>query len=303
MSKTPTPLLSLEAHGSLGNAITYQGKGARKIARTKPRLPYFLTLPSQYQRWLYADYISQWNNLTDTQRQVYRSAGSRVHRTGLQQFMRYSLLNLPDILGYWKMDANTQATTPDSSRHDNPGTIIGASPATGAIDGCLSFDGVNDYLDLGTPAHCRPTTAHTLELFVTPRLLDGGWDSLLSFESEKYELYIQANRLSTAVIPTGGAVTTQTLAVVTLGVRYHLCATWDSSLPADNLKLYLDGVFQTEDDTTGVIDYGANTKLFLGAIPPGANHSKADIDNALIYDRVLTPADILRHSERRWPPE
>lgn len=303
MTKQKVPVLSLEAHGSLGGSITYQGKGARKIARTKPRLPYFLTLPSQYQRWLYADYIAWWNNLTEAQKQVWRTAGSRRHRTGLQEFMSYNLKYLPDILGYWKLDENNHATTPDSSRHDNPGTIIGASPATGAIDGSLSFDGVNDRLDLGTPAHCRPTTALTLEIFVTPRLLDGSWDSLLSFSGEIYELYLAGNRLNTLVIPTGGPVSMFTLAVVTLGTRYHLCSTWDSSLPADNLKLYLDGVLQDEKDTTGVIDYGAQTALGLGAIPPGANWSKADIDNVLIYDRVLTPADILRHSQRRWPLE
>lgn len=303
MTKQKTPLLSLEAHGSLGGSVTYQGKGQRKIARTKPRLPYFLTLPTQYQRWLYADYIAQWNALTDTEKQVYRSAGARHHLTGLQEYMRYSLKYLPDIMGYWKLDANHAATTPDSSRYDSTATIIGASPAVGTIDGCLSFDGINDYLDLGTPSQCRLTTEISVEMFVTPLLLGGGWDALIAFENQHYELMLTSDRLSAFWKPTGGSVTLNATVLATLNQRYHLCATWDSSLPAANLKLYLDGALNTQANTTGEIDYGANTELYIARIPGQANYGPALIDQVAIYNRVLTPADILRHSLRRWPTE
>jgi len=54
------------------------------------------------------------------------------------------------INAYWEFDECTGTTVEDSSGHDYDGTRYGATWVSG-YDGCaLSFDGVNDYVDLST---------------------------------------------------------------------------------------------------------------------------------------------------------
>ncbi|UCD13767.1 MAG: hypothetical protein JSW60_09470, partial [Thermoplasmatales archaeon] len=52
------------------------------------------------------------------------------------------------VNGYWKFDEGSGNTLGDSSGHNYDGTIYGASWTTGYKNYALSFDGVNDYVDL-----------------------------------------------------------------------------------------------------------------------------------------------------------
>lgn len=303
MPKTRTPLLSLEAHGTLGGSVTYQGKGARKTARSKPRLPYFLTLPSQYQRWLYADYIAQWNNLTDTEKQVWRSAGSRRHLTGLQEFMRYNLKYLPDLAGYWKLDSNHGATTPDSSRNGNVGTIIGASPATGIIDRCLSFDGIND--DVTIPHHASldvGTGDFTLLLFIKAPLQTVNWRELLNKGTSGvsgwnlYDHLAGTPRLRIGFLGPGGPFNPCIPLNYTTDIWQHLAFVIDWT--ADTGTTYLNGALVAS--TPNLPAYVPGTANFTIA---GPNNWTGIVDHLLIFNRALTAAEVYAHSQRRWPLE
>ena len=53
----------------------------------------------------------------------------------------------PDLIAWWKFDEGSGSTAYDSVG-SNHGTINGAEWTTGQIDGALSFDGVDDYVDL-----------------------------------------------------------------------------------------------------------------------------------------------------------
>lgn len=303
MSKQKTPVLSLEAHGTIGGAVTYQGKGRRKIAREKPQLPYFLTLPAQYQRWLYADYIAQWNNLTDAQKQVHRSAGSPVHRTGLQQFMRYHLLNLPDLAAYWKLDGAGAPTLLDSSRNGNHGTIFGASPAVGIIDRCLSFDGLNDMVTCGNDPSLSPTTLLSVECFVA---YQDGYSILGTMSGvlhRGYRLYFHVEDEVLNWLCNGWAppqpITTP-IAPFLDGAWHHIAATYDGTTG----RLYADGSEVKQVPKTGDITIDTNP-FTMGARwkPAPDGWLEGRIDQAKVYNRILTPAQILTHSQRRWPPE
>jgi len=51
--------------------------------------------------------------------------------------------------GYWPLDETSGTNAPDSSMNENDGTVYGATWTTGSgINGCLSFDGVDDYVGI-----------------------------------------------------------------------------------------------------------------------------------------------------------
>ncbi|KKK64761.1 hypothetical protein LCGC14_2980940, partial [marine sediment metagenome] len=168
MANLKAPCLSLDARGSVGEAISFTERRGQKIAEKKPVLPYIKSLPLQYQRWLYQDYAFEWTLRSQAVKAVYRSAGTRFHLTAFQYWMKYNLLNLPDIVGMWHLDARSDAIVPDKSRNSNHGVNIGAVPATGFIDGCLYFDGINNYVEVPDSASLRLTDAITIHAIIKP---------------------------------------------------------------------------------------------------------------------------------------
>jgi len=55
----------------------------------------------------------------------------------------------PNLVGWWKFDEGSGTIAYDSAG-SNHGAIYGAQWIASPIDGALSFDGVNDYVDCGT---------------------------------------------------------------------------------------------------------------------------------------------------------
>ena len=55
------------------------------------------------------------------------------------------------LVGYWSFDGQyiEEATSTDQSGEGNDGTIVGATPQAGIIGQALSFDGVDDYVNMG----------------------------------------------------------------------------------------------------------------------------------------------------------
>jgi len=52
------------------------------------------------------------------------------------------------LVGYWRFDEETGSTAKDSSPYGNDGTIYGATRVRGIIGKALSFDGVDDYVEV-----------------------------------------------------------------------------------------------------------------------------------------------------------
>ncbi len=301
MAKLKTPLLGFEAHGSIGGSLTYQGRGKTAIVRSKPVLPYFLTLPSQYQRWLYQDYALLWTLQTTATKQIYASTGVRFHLTGFQYWMKYHLKKLPDILGYWRLDDTFGATTPDSSRNGNTATIIGASPIGGVIDKALYFDALNNRLECGNDPSLVVTGDFSLETFIY--LYDVLVDYAIADRNAinnfywridgvgKQNLYVKLNddsyeqKLSNTEL--------------TAGVWHHIVANWHNA--TKTIEFMLDG----EPDGGGVLTLPLRTTgwqpLYLGAYNITLQDLKGNLDQFIYRNRTLHASEAKLHSTRRWP--
>lgn len=301
MSKLTTPLLSLEAHGTVGDAITYQGNSRLKIVRKKPILPYSLTLAQQYQRWLYEDYCYLWHQQSQAVKALFRSNGVRFHLTGYQYWMKYMLQNLPDIAGWWKLDDNAGARTIDSSRHLNHANVIGASPSVGVIDGCFSFDGINDYLEaphsdaytfkagndftIAIAIRGNSTAFGVLSIFLNKRA-PRGYQMRCASITSRFQVYCG----------------TQTLVGTTnlMDDAFHRVI-FIKGYEGNKLALFVDNVL----DAVPAIYSGGNcadtAPLRIGSNAPGGWHFKGLTDNVVISNSVWDAHRRQLYQERSYP--
>ena len=65
---------------------------------------------------------------------------------------RQGLFNDSSLVGYWSMNEGVGLVAYDSSGNNNNGMIVGALWVDGKFGKALSFDGVDDYVDVLDPA-------------------------------------------------------------------------------------------------------------------------------------------------------
>ena len=93
MAKPKSPLLSLGAHGTIADTLTYQKRHRVSIARVKP-IPTDPKSPAQLaQRQLYSDAVDAWNALSPEEKEAWRGVCPGL--TAYQCFMKTELKYIP----------------------------------------------------------------------------------------------------------------------------------------------------------------------------------------------------------------
>src|SRR3989338_1995882 len=71
------------------------------------------------------------------------------------------------LVGYWSFDEDAGTTVPDHSGNGNTGAATGGpTGTTGQLGRALSFDGSNDYVDMGEVATLGTNTDKTVSMWV-----------------------------------------------------------------------------------------------------------------------------------------
>ncbi|MBA7663565.1 hypothetical protein ES703_71610 [subsurface metagenome] len=301
MAKTKTPFFSIGAQGSVGESITVQKRGATHLLRVKPLPADPYTLPQAYQRWLYQDYAYVWTQQSLSVKQFYATQGTRFHLTGFQYWMKSHLKDLQNIAAMWQLD-DLGNIAHDHGPNANHGTIIGCTPTHLAIDGALSFDGINDEINFGAPPSLDITHSITMEAFIrldalpSTRVRDF---RICGKHNEAVDMYIQkgGNTLR-GVFP--GLTDNYTSGVGTpliVGKLYHVAITYNQAY----IRTYLDGQLDLQDISTGVLSTSA-LPFYIGRRANVATEwFEGTIDQCCIYTRALDATELKRHSERRYP--
>lgn len=301
MAKTKTPFFSLDAHGSVGESVTAQKRGKETLVRKKPLPADPYSLPQAYQRWLYQEFACLWRQQSLATRQEYASAGVRFHLTGFQYWMKDRLAKLSYIEHWSKLDEGLGAVSYDSSRNDNNGVILGASPAVGAIDGCYHFDGLNDRIIYNPVAITQtgsfdflmkadPTQNAFAYVLVYTSVL--GTDRLHFQFRPAWTLRFQLLRggISAGFVESANPLNDD---------KWHyICGVWNST----GMSIYVDDLAPVTQAGDMTATLPADTYLCLGRFQPTAMyHYTGYLDNAFIRSRVLDATEIARNAERRYP--
>jgi len=209
----------------------------------------------------------------------------------------------PNLVGWWKFDEGTGSTAHDSAG-SNDGNIIGATWTIGKINSALDFNGLDDYVDLGTNPYAGLTEG-TISAWIKPvdtvyrRMVIGakeGTDDLdyMSFELYNGQLQVWLIHASASLLAAVGETLLQT------DTWHHIAYTTDSS----GHHFYVNG----EPETVmlyGIGDPGTNA--FFGHLPTeqvisigvlmnyngeNVDHFDGKIDDVRIYDRALSEEEV-----------
>ena len=193
-----------------------------------------------------------------------------------------------DPLGYWPLDATNGTIAIDVSGNGNTGTVSGATwSANGKINGCLNFNGINNYVqisntiskDFSIAFWVKTTqTGGTGQWYQGSGLVDG-------------DVFGTTNDFGTAL--SGGkfgfgAGKTNTTILSTTSINngaWHQCvATREQA--TGTLRVYVDGNLEaTGTGNTNLLN--TSTTLRLGQIASGGGYFNGSLDEIRIFDRAL----------------
>jgi len=213
----------------------------------------------------------------------------------------------PNLVGWWKLNTDTNDVAVDSSGNNRDGIINGGPVLeTGSPyddSGCLDFDGTDDWVDVNHLSFLLPN--YTVAMYFR---LDGGVsDERVMFSAvnvdEGHGIYLSINRDNPGTIryihryPIGpggvGFEDTFSPADGTLyndGQWHHVAAVRESD---PNRFLYVDGgLVATNTNALGAFD--ESLRILFGTVRPGwlARFWNGGMDDVRIYNRALSSAEI-----------
>jgi hypothetical protein len=194
-------------------------------------------------------------------------------------------------VGYWRLDETSGTTAADLSGNGHDATYEGGPTlgVAGAIydgDTAVSFDGTDDGVSISNAADFQSDTV-TLEAWVKTSSPGAGFRGII-VKRLAYALYLLDGELVTY----DWSVSTLRSTGVNLadGVWHHVAMTAQNGV-TDGSTTYIDGV------AVSVLTHGVqeqSSPLMLAAGPTGQN-IQGVIDEAAIYDRVLTGSEVAEH--------
>ena len=196
----------------------------------------------------------------------------------------------PGLVGAYSFDAGTGANVTDESGNGNDGMISGATWTSGGrFGGALSFNGTNDWVEIGDAASLDLTNGMTLAAWVKPSEGGPGWRTVLSKERNRlaYGLYASDDTGRPAGLVYVGDERTATGSELPPGVWSHLATTFDGV----TLRVYVNGSLSDSTAVAGSIRTSSGS-LRLGGNSRGSRWFEGQIDEVRIYNRALSSAEL-----------
>jgi len=197
---------------------------------------------------------------------------------------------IQDLICHWKFDEG-QGDTAYDSVGDNDGTLINNPTWTsGQVRGALSFDGINDYVDVGYVSECD---ALSIGLWVNLDSLPHTWNSLFhnnGWESGDIHFMIRGDgRVEFAMWGMPDRLSNFAFSSSTFGEWYHIAVVYDRW--AKTVDFYINGQHDVRRT------YSSTRSAVLGPLRIGGwnwevRNFHGWIDELQLYDRALSAADI-----------
>lgn len=196
---------------------------------------------------------------------------------------------LTGLIGYWKFDENTGTTAYDSQGTYN-GTISGAAiNQAGIINTAYSFDGTNDYVDLGFNRQSVPIS---FSMWVKASI-KSNWQTLISNDSgtpsqafgiRTYGHLVLFKGKNDIVINVGN-LEIDVNSSFDSGIWHHIALT----INTNSVNCYVNGI-----NVYSTTSYGTTSNQ-TGTFRVGLGHSyyyKGLIDELGIWEKELTVSEI-----------
>jgi len=183
------------------------------------------------------------------------------------------------------------ATTIQSGRASSPLLTADVASRAEVYGGRgLVFDGTTDYLDCGDNAVFDITGAITLSCWVNPSAINQHSLLLGRDDGTNRNYYLELYTDEKIYWTCNGLSDTQVVSSTTISANewYHIAGTYDGS----NLKLYINGLLEDSDASTGSID-NDDVSFTIGARESGIDrHFGGSMSDVKVYSSALTEAEV-----------
>jgi len=208
---------------------------------------------------------------------------------------------LPEPVSYYNFEDNTRDVSGVNSNH---GYNHGANFSDGKVNRTLTFDGVNDYVNLGTDLSLNPDTEMSIAVWVNATApLKAKAPIVERFNSSQdanksYYLRIESSsgNVSFCVYNRSYAYTcVQTLPGTISGNRWtHIVGTYNATCTTDGIKLYINGSPKVSGSAIGDIRQTPNENTTIGGfISTDSCYFNGSIDEVKFYNRTLNSTEVL----------
>ncbi|MCX6792653.1 MAG: prepilin-type N-terminal cleavage/methylation domain-containing protein [Candidatus Falkowbacteria bacterium] len=219
--------------------------------------------------------------------------------SGINSASSSGMGTVPGLIGWWKMDEGTGTTTADSSGNGNIGTLtngpVWQDPANCKVGSCLSFDGINDYVNAtGNVNALNTQSAITVSYWAKLRSCNGPGGGPHPGIVGRSGIFIEriSEGCSSSTHYFYGDVSMRALngSVATLNSWYFFVHTYDKSGPIQ--RLYINSnLVGTDTGNVGNL-YTAANPLLIG-ISYASSYADALIDDVRLYNRALSATEVL----------
>ncbi|MEK7499467.1 MAG: LamG domain-containing protein, partial [Patescibacteria group bacterium] len=228
--------------------------------------------------------------------------------------VRYAYASAPTagLVGYWNFDEGSGAVANDTSDNNNNGTINGATWVAGKVgNGALSFDGVDDNINLGNMTTFDGSAYATWSFWTKPNALVSGQVlfSKHSGFSSAQNIWRIANTSDGGgdeiyfYIGDGNNGKRTNINALTIGQWVHVVGVYDGTQTtvANRINIYVNGSLVTNVATAGTIPTSipsatVNTRIGSRSNGDGGtgavNFYNGSLDDVRIYNRALGATEV-----------
>ncbi len=207
------------------------------------------------------------------------------------------------LIGYWSLDSTADGTVHDGSGLGNDGLVYGTTSAEGKFGIALSFDG-DDTVSMGDVLDFDSTDSWTISAWVkTTNSGHGAVVSKIGNGHKGYDMFVFGKgygadgKVAVHIVHdwTAQAIAIRKLSDIAIddGEWHNITYTYDGSLTADGVNIYIDGVLHNAEDSidelTGPI---TNASPFRIGSRDGMNFFHGEIDEVRVYSSVLGAVEI-----------
>lgn len=209
------------------------------------------------------------------------------------------------LVGYWKFNGSDRpgAIVRDRSGNKNHGTVFGdPDHMRGIRNRAFNFDGVDDYVDLGTVVgNFELTDSFSASAWIKPEVMNGisrGIVTRIPADTIK-GWHLKVTDLNTIrfVLRSGNydVAWTDTSPLVA-GQWYQVVGVWNGAEP----KIYLNGVLDSVRDAAGGLNtIGTAGHAYIGYDETTNGYFDGAIDEVRIYNRALSDTEVAELFEAR----
>jgi hypothetical protein len=196
------------------------------------------------------------------------------------------------LVSYWTFDEASGTTAYDRSGNGNDGALTnGPTWTSGKVGGALSFDGVNDYVDIPSNSVLNPTTAITVSAWIKSAVSSeypGAWQVVSNYSSYILGTSQGGSKAMCFIVHTNTWNYSYCYTVSDPENWHHFVGTYDKTISEE--KLYVDGVLRSTTTASGNLNNGGG--LHIGHRECCGEYFNGRVDDVRIYNRALSESEI-----------